>query len=322
MDSTAALVSGGAGFAGRHLLEHLRTRALQPVAPSKEELNFCDRDAVRKLIAETAPTTVFHLAAFSSPSLSWQRPAEAVLRNVEMTLNVLEAVREEAPNATVVLVGSGQVYGGLDELPASEDMPLRPDNPYAVSKASGDMLGHQYAESYGMRVVRMRPFNHAGPGQSEEYVISSIARQIAEAEAGDREECVLRTGNPNSARDFTDVRDVVRAYALAASIERGAFNVCRGSAASVAELIEMASSCAEVQVRHEVDRSLVRANETQVVYGSPERLTDACGWLPEIPLKQTVRDSLEWWRGQLRSPTGSGARRAAPQITDSHSPAQ
>ncbi len=294
------LVSGGAGFAGRHLVEHLRTQgALEPLAPSREEVDFCDPDAVRKLVVDTAPTAVFHLAAFSSPSLSWQRPAEAVLRNVEMTLNVLEGVREEAPKATVVLIGSGQVYGDLDELPATEDMPLRPDNPYAVSKASGDMLGHQYAEGYGMRVVRMRPFNHAGPGQSDEYVISSIARQIAAAEADGQKECVLRTGNPDSARDFTDVRDVIRGYALAASLDAGAFNVCRGSATSVAELIEMASSCAEVPVRHEVDHSLVRANETAVVYGSPERLTATCGWRPEIPLEQTVRDTLEWWRGQL-----------------------
>jgi GDP-4-dehydro-6-deoxy-D-mannose reductase len=306
--STTALVSGGAGFVGRHLLEHLKAQALQPVAPAKEELDFCDRDAVRKLIADIAPTAVFHLAAFSSPSLSWQRPAEAMLRNVEMTLNVLEGVRQEAPDATVVLIGSGQEYGDLDELPATEDMPLRPDNPYAVSKASGDMLGHQYAEGYGMRVVRMRPFNHAGPRQSEEYVISSIARQIAEAETDGREECVLRTGNPNSARDFTDVRDVVRAYVFAASLERGAFNVCRGRATSVSELIEMATACAKVSVRHEVDLSLLRTNETAVVYGSPGRITDACGWLPEIPLEQTVRDTVEWWRGQLHPSARQRAR--------------
>lgn len=263
-------------------------------------MDFCDREAVRKLIASTAPTAVFHLAAFSSPSLSWQRPAEAVLRNIEMTLNVLEAVREEAPNATVVLVGSGQVYGDLDELPATEDMPLRPTNPYAVSKASGDMLGHQYAQGYRMRVVRMRPFNHSGPGQSEEYVISSITRQIAEAEAGGRDECVLRTGNPDSARDFTDVRDVVRAYALAATVDPGAYNVCRGSAISVAELVELASACAEIPVRHEVDRSLLRTNEAPVVFGSAERLKASCGWVPEISPEQTVRDTLQWWRARLR----------------------
>ena len=254
-----------------------------------------------RLVGSTAPSAFFHLAAFSSPSLSWERPAETLLKNVEMTLNVLEAARHEAPAAPVVLIGSGQIYGEPDVLPVNEDSPLRPGNPYAVSKASCDMLGRQYADSYGMRVMRMRPFNHAGPGQSEEYVVSSLARQIAEAEIAGRGECVLRTGNPESARDFTDVRDVVRAYALAAEIGPGAFNVCSGSATSVAELVELASAEARVAVRHEVDPSRLRAHDAPGLYGSHERLTAACGWRPEIPLEQTVRDTLDWWRERLRS---------------------
>ena len=129
---------------------------------------------------------VFHLAAFSSPRLSWEQPPEALLTNVEMTLNLLEAVRAEAPAAAVVLVSSGQVYGAPDALPVTEDAPLAPGNPYAVSKAACDLLGAQYAEAHGMRVVRMRPFNHAGPGQSDEYVLGSLARQVAEARGGRR----------------------------------------------------------------------------------------------------------------------------------------
>lgn len=271
------------------------------MAPSKRELDLCDGDAVRALVRDTEPSTIFHLAAFSSPSLSWERPAEALLRNVEMTLNVLEAVRHEAPEATVVLAGSGQVYGAPDSMPATEDTPLKPGNPYAVSKASSDLLGRQYAESYGMRVLRMRPFNHAGPGQSEEYVLSSLVRQIAAAEIAGRDECVLRTGNPDSARDFTDVRDVVRAYVLAAEIGSGVFNVCRGSATSVAELVEVASAHARVRVRHEVDPARLRTHDAPVLYGSHERLTAACGWRPETPLERTVRDTLGWWRERLRS---------------------
>ena len=301
VSSEKVLVSGGAGFVGRYLLDQLRTGGIEPLAPSKQELDFRDGDAVRALVRDTAPSTFFHLAAFSSPLLSWKRPAEALLTNMEMTLNVFEAVRHEAPQATVVLVGSGQVYGEPDALPAIEEAPLRPGNPYAVSKASCDMLGYQYAESYGMGVVRMRPFNHAGPGQSEEYVLSSLTRQIAEAEAAGSEECVLRTGNPNSARDFTDVRDVVRAYVLAAEIGSGAFNVCRGSSASITELVGMASAHARVAMRHEVDPSRLRAHDVPELYGSHERLTAACGWQPEIPLEQTVRDTLDWWREKLRS---------------------
>lgn len=269
------------------------------MAPSRQELDFCDGAAVQAMVRDAAPSCLFHLAAFSSPSFSWDRPSEAVLKNVEMTLNVLEAARREAPEATVVLVGSGQIYGAPDALPVSEEMPLQPDNPYAVSKASCDMLGRQYAEGYGLRAVRMRPFNHAGPGQSEEYVVSSLARQIAEAEIAGLEECVLRTGNSESARDFTDVRDVVRAYVLAADIGSGAFNVCRGKAASVAELVELASAHARVSIRHEIDPSRLRANDAPRLYGSHERLTAACGWHPEIPLEQTIGDTLEWWRGRL-----------------------
>jgi GDP-4-dehydro-6-deoxy-D-mannose reductase len=298
--SKTVFVSGGGGFAGRHLVDRLKGEGREPLAPSRQELDLCDGDAVRAMVREATPSSLFHLAAFSSPSISWERPAEAVLKNVEMTLNVLEAARQEAPEATVVVIGSGQIYGEPDALPVSEEAPLQPGNPYAVSKASCDMLGHQYAEGYGMRVVRMRPFNHAGPGQSEEYVVSSLARQIAEAEIAGLQECVLRTGNPESARDFTDVRDVVRAYVLAADIGSGAFNVCRGSAASVAQLVELAGAHARIPVQHEVDPARLRAHDVPELYGSHERLAAACGWRPEIPLEQTIHDTLEWWRERLR----------------------
>lgn len=289
-------MTGGAGFAGRHLVEHLARAGLRPLAPSRDELDLCDGAAARALVRKTVPDTVFHLAAFSSPTLSWERPREALTQNIEMTLNVLEAVRQEASSARVVLVGSGQVYGEQDRLPVTEDAPLEPGNPYAVSKASCDMLGRQYADAHGMRVVRVRPFNHAGPGQSDEYVLSSLTRQVAEAEVASQAECLLRTGNPESARDFTDVRDVVRAYAMSAEVDSGAYNVCSGSATSVAELVEMVRACARVAVRHEVDPSRLRAHDTPVLYGSSERLTTACGWRPEISLEQTTRDTLDWWR--------------------------
>ncbi len=294
-----ALVSGGAGFAGSHLVELLRAQGVEVVAPTRDELDLRDAERVRNAVAEARPSAFFHLAAFSSPSLSWQAPGEALLGNLEMTLNVLEAIRHEAPTATVILVGSGQVYGKPAGLPATEDTPFDPDNPYAVSKTGADILGRQYAVSHGMKVVRMRPFNHAGPGQSDQYVVSSLARQVAEAELGGRDECLLRTGNPAVARDFTDVRDVVRAYVLAAEIGSGAFNVCRGSATSVVELVGLVAAATQVAVIHEVDPTRLRANDTPVLYGSHERLTEACGWRPETPLARTVADTLQWWRGRL-----------------------
>jgi GDP-4-dehydro-6-deoxy-D-mannose reductase len=292
----AALVTGGGGFAGHHLIEALGGRASSIAAPGSSELDLRDRAATMEAVAAAHPDVVFHLAAFSSPKLSWEEPARALLTNLELTLNLLEAVRVAAPEAVVVLVGSGQVYGAPAQLPVTEDAPLRPGNPYAVSKASCDLLGAQYAEAHGMRVVRLRPFNHAGPGQSDEYVLGSLARQVAEAEGKGASEVVLRTGNVAAARDFTDVRDIVKAYVLAAALEPGTYNVCSGTCVSVSELIEALESASSLAIRHEVDPDRLRPNDAPELRGSRERFTAATGWEPGIPLTDTVRDTLAWWR--------------------------
>jgi GDP-4-dehydro-6-deoxy-D-mannose reductase len=252
-----AFVTGGAGFAGRHLL------ALLPaaVAPSRDELELLDARAVRAAIREAAPAVVFHLAALASVGRSWEAPGET--------------------------------------LPVEENAALRPQNPYAVSKAACDLLAGQYADAFGLRVVRMRPFNHAGPGQSDDYVVGTLTRQVAEAEAAGRDEAVIRTGNPDSARDFTDVRDVVRAYVAAASLDAGAYNVASGRAVSVRELVELVRGASRLPVRHEVDQARVRAHDLAEVRGSAERLRAATGWRPEIPLERTVADALDAWRTRL-----------------------
>jgi GDP-4-dehydro-6-deoxy-D-mannose reductase len=291
-----ALVTGGAGFAGRHLLALLS----DAVAPSRAELDLLDAGAVRAAVRDAAPTVVFHLAALASVGRSWEAPAETLTQNVAMTANLLEAVRLEAPEAAAVVVGSGEVYGPPSRLPVDEDAPLRPQNPYAVSKAASDLLAGQYADAFGMRVVRMRPFNHAGPGQSDDYVVGTLTRQVAEAEAAGAEEAVLRTGNPDSARDFTDVRDVARAYVGAADLDGGAFNVASGRAVTVRELIELVRSAARLPVRHEVEQARVRAHDVPEVRGSAERLREATGWRPEIALERTVSDALDDWRERLR----------------------
>ena len=293
--SGAAFVTGGAGFAGRHL------RALLPdaVSPSRSELDLHDADAVRSAVRDATPAVVFHLAALASVRRSWDAPAETLTANVAMTANLLEAVRLEAPDATVVVIGSGEVYGPPAVLPVDEDAPLRPQNPYAVSKAACDLLAGQYADAFGMRVVRMRPFNHAGPGQSEDYVVGTLTRQVAEAEQAGREEVLLRTGNPDSARDFTDVRDVARAYLGAGSLDGGAFNVASGRAVTVRDLIELVRAASRLPVRHEVDPARMRAHDVPEVRGSAARLREATGWQPDIPLERTVADALEDWRERL-----------------------
>jgi GDP-4-dehydro-6-deoxy-D-mannose reductase len=290
-----AFVTGGAGFAGRHLLELLPGA----VAPSREELELLDADAVRAAVREAAPAVVFHLAALASVGHSWDAPVQTLTENVAVTANLLEAVRREAPEAAFVLVGSGEVYGPPERLPVDESAPLRPQNPYAVSKAACDLLAGQYADAFGLRVVRMRPFNHAGPGQSDDYVIGTLTRQVAEAEAAGRDEAVLRTGNPESARDFTDVRDVVRAYVAASGAGAEVFNVASGQAVTVRQLIELVRAAARLPVRHEVEQARVRAHDVPEVRGSAERLRAATRWRPEIPLERTVADALDAWRERL-----------------------
>jgi GDP-4-dehydro-6-deoxy-D-mannose reductase len=202
-----------------------------------------------------------------------------------MTLNVLEAVRTETPGALVLAVGSGEVYGAPAELPVDESAPLRPQNPYAVSKASADLLAGFYADAHGLRVIRVRAFNHAGPGQDPTYAISSFARQAAQGATR------IVTGNLDTRRDYTDVRDVVRAYRLLADRgEPGVFNVCSGRTASTAELVRT------LGLQPEVDPALVRAHEVMEIRGSYAALRAATGWEPAIPLADTLRDTLTWWR--------------------------
>lgn len=289
---------GGGGFAGSHLVARLTSDG-EVAAPGRDELDLTEPDAVRAAVGELSPQAVFHLAAFSSPRLSWERPREALLGNVAMTLNVLDAVRTEAGGATVVLVGSGQVYADAGSEAVTEDTPLAPLSPYAVSKAACDLLGGQHAAAHGMRVIRMRPFNHTGPGQSDEYVVSTLARQVATAEASGADEAVLRTGDTSAARDFTDVRDVVEAYARAAGAAPGAYNVCSGRCTSVAELIDLLREPATVPIRHELDPERLRGHDARAITGSHERLSAATGWEPRIGLEQTMRDTLDWWRERL-----------------------
>lgn len=269
------------------------------VAPSRAELDLLDAEATRCAVARAQPEVIFHLAARASVARAWEDPRGVLTGNIEMTLNLLEAVRLEAPEAGVLHASSGEVYGRPGRLPLDEAAPMRPQNPYATSKAACDLLAAQYADAAALRVVRSRAFNHAGPGQSDEYVIGTLTRQVAEAEARGDGEAVLRTGNPDSKRDFTDVRDVVRAYAAAAQLQSGAFNVCSGRAVSVRQLLRLLEVVAHVPLRHELDRGRMRAHDVPEVRGSSRALHDATGWIPEIPLERTVADALDHWRGRV-----------------------
>ena len=288
-------MSGATGFAGPHLLSLLGEAA----APRRSELDLFDGEAVRAFVRDVQPRAVFHLAALASVGRSWKDPGETLRANLDMTLNLLEAVRHEAPGAPVLLAGSGEIYGAPERLPVTEEAPLQPQNPYAVSKAACDLLGGQYADSQGLRVVRTRAFNHAGPGQSDEYVVGTLTRQVAEAELAGRDEAVLRVGNLEARRDFTDVRDVVRAYTAAIELPAGAYNICSARSVSVSELVDLLAQAARVEVRAEVDPERVRAHEVPEIRGSAARLQEATGWEPAIPLERTIADALAAWRDRL-----------------------
>ena len=256
-------------------------------------------EAASRAVAEAAPDLVYHLAAQASVAQSFERPAETLHANVTMALNLLEAVKEHAPAARVVVAGSGEVYGPPASLPLEEEHRLRPQNPYAVSKAATDLLAGYYADAQGLDVVRARSFNHFGPGQSDVYVIASLARQLAAARLAGERPARIVTGNADVRRDFTDVRDVVGAYRALARAPSGAYNVCSGTAPSIAELLERLGELARWEVDHVVDPDLVREHEVLEVRGSHAKLTAATGWEPEIPLDRTLADTLEWWTEQL-----------------------
>jgi GDP-4-dehydro-6-deoxy-D-mannose reductase len=261
-----------------------------------------DAAATRAAVAQARPDVVYHLAARAHVGESWRDPAGTLRDNVAMTLNVLEAVRAEAPEATVVAVASSEVYGPPARLPVDESAPLRPQNPYAVSKASTDLLAGFFADAHGLRVIRARAFNHAGPGQEPTYAIASFAAQVAAAVEAGHDPVRIVTGNPDTRRDYTDVHDVVRAYRrLAADAAPGVYNVCSGRTASARELIAALAQSAGAELDHVVDPALVRRHEVTEVRGSFDALRAATGWEPAIPLEVTLADTLAWWREEIRA---------------------
>jgi GDP-4-dehydro-6-deoxy-D-mannose reductase len=297
------LVTGGSGFAGGHLVTACRDAGDEVTTVERTAgVDLLDADAARTAVAEAGPEVVYHLAARAHVGESWKAPAATLRDNVTMTVNLLEAVRAEAPSATVVAVSSSEVYGPPARLPVDETLLLRPQNPYAVSKASSDLLAGFYADAHGLRVIRARAFNHSGPGQEPTYAIASFARQAAVAVEAGAPVLHIVTGNPDTRRDYTDVRDVVRAYRLlAAHGEPGVFNVCSGVSRSARELIAGLAEAAGLELDHEVDPELVRPNEVMELRGSSDALREATGWQPEIPLERTLADTVAWWREQLRA---------------------
>lgn len=298
-----ALITGATGFAGRHLVAHCRDAGDEVIELARSAFaptDLLDASQTREAVSRAAPDVVYHLAAQSHVGESWRDPAYTLAVNSTSTLNLLEAVRLQTPEAAVLVASSGEVYGAPDALPVAEDAPLRPQNPYAVSKASADLLAGFYADGHGLNVVRARAFNHAGPGQPPSYAVSNLAHQFATSLQAGNDPVRIVTGNPATRRDYTDVRDVVRAYRLL--VQRGCsgiYNVCSGSSASTADLVSALAQAARARAEHVADPALIRPNEVLEIRGSCQKLSQETGWQPELELEQTLRDALDGWRREL-----------------------
>lgn len=297
-----ALVTGATGFVGPFLIRHLLAEGYEVVGGSHGSekklpqgcrsvpLDVTYRNAVQRTVSDSAPDEVYHLAGLTHPA------SEAVDLFYEVNfvgaLNLLEAVREEAPEARVLLVGSAYAYGQVDR-PVAETATLQPVNHYGVSKAAVDLLGHTYALQ-GLQVINARPFNHSGPGQSPDFVLPTLVQQFAEIRAGKRDP-TIQLGNLSSTRDLSDVQDVVRAYHRALRVGRPgeAYNVGSGRGVSVRDLFELVRQEAGVQAEYTVEPSRVRATDIPYLVADMSKTRRELGWEPEIPLQKTVRDMLE-----------------------------
>ena len=306
--AASVLVTGAAGFAGSHLVERLATTGVSLTAwshrtPPHPTLNavtwravdVLDREGVDRALSAARPTVVYHCAGVAQSGSAWSRIGATFEVNVRGTAQ--PSGRRGAPcaGARVVVTSSALVYKHAAE-PLREDSPLGPAGPYAVSKLAQDTLARR-AAGRGLDVVVARPFNHIGPRQSADFVASSVARQVALIERGEMPP-VLQVGNLSAQRDFTDVRDVVRAYVgMAERAARGdCFNVCSGRAVPIHDLVHGLVARSRMPIQVVVDPARFRPVDVPVVVGSADKLRRATGWTPEVPLDRTLDDLLDWWR--------------------------
>jgi GDP-4-dehydro-6-deoxy-D-mannose reductase len=313
------LITGVTGFVGPYLAAELagepgaelfgmaldgrdvEAAGTLPASLETLEGDITDDGSIRVVLEAARPEVVYHLAGASSGAAAWHRPAECLEVNALGTLRLLEGIRRLGLDATTVVASSGEVYGTADDEahPLTEDAPLRPLSPYAASKAAQDLVAAQYPRAYGMRVIRLRLFNHTGPRHPEQFVASSFARQIARIERG-LQAPVIEVGNLDARRDFVDVRDVARAYRLAArrEVSGDVFNVCSGHALSVRHILDLLVALAHCEVAVHPDPERMRPADIPLLLGDPRLFREATGWAPEIPIERTLADLLDWWRQQ------------------------
>ncbi|MBI5885221.1 MAG: GDP-mannose 4,6-dehydratase [Deltaproteobacteria bacterium] len=311
------LITGIAGFVGSHLAERL-SGSFEVWGTHIDENNgnldgigglnlircdLLDAKAVTEAVSRVRPAAIVHLAALSTPAYSFENPAETLRNNIFSTLNIFEATAKACHEAVILNIGSGDEYGDVREadLPLKETAQLRPLNPYSVSKVTTDLLGFQYWKSKGLNIVRCRPFNHIGPRQAPHFVAPAFARQIAECEAGLKDEKIITVGNLESSKDFLDVRDVTSAYELL--IEKGeygeVYNICSGRVVKIRWMLETLLSFSSESIEVVEDAAKMRPTDSLAIYGDASKLR-ALGWEPHYPLSEGLRALLDFWRLKTR----------------------
>ena len=313
---TKVLITGISGFAGSHLADHLLDLGDYDIAGTYlddkslnnlkdqdklrlHKINLLDEKATQDLISSEKPDLLFHLAALTSPRDSFSNPTSTFVNNISAQITILEALKKHGLLQTkVLIVSSAEVYGlvSKENLPIDESTPFNPTNPYAVSKLAQDYLGLQYYLSQKLPIVRVRPFNHVGPRQAPIFVVSAFAKRIVEIEKG--KEKIMKVGNLTSKRDFTDVKDMVKAYVLA--LQEGelgeVYNLGSGKSYEISKILEMMTNMSSAKIETKVDSSLMLPSDNPEFVCNYSKFNKLTGWIPEVPIEKTLQDTLEYWR--------------------------
>ena len=310
-----ALVVGGGGFVGPYLVKHLKEQGMEVYVTKTEKetldmdcsgiynLDILELSQVAELLNKIRPDYIFHLAAQSSVAYSWKNPGLTIDVNIKGCVNLLDGIRQLDYKPRVLLIGSGEEYGHIKdgECPIVEDNVLRPGNIYAATKSCQNMLGKIYSDAYDMDVMMVRAFNHIGPNQTPVFVVADFCKQVADIENG-LSEPVIYVGNLSARRDFTDVRDVVRAYAmLVKDGKRGeTYNVGRGHAVAIQEILERIVALSDKDIEVRVDESKLRPVDVPIIEPDITKIRETVGWEPEIELETTLKETLEYWRRETK----------------------
>ena len=319
------LITGVNGFVGSHLSEYILNNNLGKIYGAYRtknddfsniksikkqieliECDITDSYAIDKTIEEIKPDYIFHLAAQAFVPSSWKSPIETLNTNIIGSLNLFEAIKKNSKNTRIQIAGSSEEYGLVkeDEVPIKETNPLRPLSPYGVSKVSMDLLGYQYNKSYGLNIIRTRAFNHEGPRRGKSYVTSNFAKQVALIEAGEQKP-VMHVGNLEAKRDYTDVRDMVRAYWMA--VEKGipgeVYNIASGKAYKIQTIVDMLKKLSKKEFEVKQDPKRLRPSDVQILLGDSTKFRKQTGWKPEISFEKTMEDTLNYWRAKINENT-------------------